>query len=101
MSDSPIDLSGKKIPKNVRAILNSGLEIQCTVKYDGLFNHNDLPMRRYLVQADIDWSKYWVKVLVVGEFPLDCGLFLQVPDTTGQELLQYGHQMETYVEQRV
>ena len=96
-----IDLSGKKIPKNVRAVLDSGFEIPCEVVYDGTFNHNDLPMRRYLVKAEIDWSRHWVKTLVIGEFPLDCGIFLQVPDTTGRELLQYAHQMQTYVEQRV
>lgn len=107
MNDSPdelgrkIDLSGKKIPKNVRAILDSGFEIQCEVKYDGLDHRGELPMRRYLVKAEIDWCKHWVKTLVIGEFPLDCAIILQVPDTTRGECLQYAHQMETYVEQRV
>jgi hypothetical protein len=95
-----VDLSGKKTPKNVRAILNSGIEVPCVVSYDGQ-QPNDPLMRRYLVKAEIDWCRYWVKTLVIGEFPLDCVLILKVPDTTNGELLQYAHQMETYVEQRV
>lgn len=99
--DRPLgDLSGKKTPKNVKAVLNSGLEIQCDTRYDGQAIDNPL-MRRYLVIAEIDWSKHWVKTLLVEELPLDVRLILRVPDTTPSEHKRYAAEMETWVARRV
>jgi hypothetical protein len=66
-----VDTSGKPIPKNVRAILNSGIEVPCAVKYDGTEMSSGELVRRYLVLAEVNWYKYWVKTLVVGEWPSD------------------------------
>lgn len=95
-----VDLSGKKIPKNIRAVLDSGFEIQCDTRYDGQATDNPL-MRRYLVIAEIDWSKHWVKTLLVEELPLDVRLCLRVPDTTSSEHKHYAAQMKTWIARRV
>ncbi len=66
---SKVDVSGKPIPKDVRAVLESGLEIRCGVKYDGK-EHDGT--RRYLVMAELDWNKHWIETLIIGELPADC-----------------------------
>lgn len=71
------DLSGKPKPENVRAVLNSGIEVKCELKYDGIDKNG---MRRHFVIAEIDWENYWPTTLVVGVFPTDCVLSLKVPD---------------------
>lgn len=71
------DMSGKPKPENVRAVLNSGIEVKCELKYDGIDKNG---MRRHFVIAEIDWENYWPTTLVVGVFPTDCVLSLKVPD---------------------
>jgi hypothetical protein len=104
--DSPlkIDTSGNPAPKNVRAILDSGIEIPCALHYDGRTAQD---MRRYLVIAEIDWYKHWVATLVVGEWPSDVQICLNVGKHTGpdqwltKEALQYAHHMEVVCEKRI
>lgn len=72
-----VDTSGKPKPENVRAVLNSGIEVKCELKYDGIDKNG---MRRHFVIAEIDWENYWPTTLVVGVFPTDCVLSLKVPD---------------------
>jgi hypothetical protein len=103
-----VDLSGRPIPKNVRVILNSGVELQCEVVYDGM-SRNDPNLRRFLIIAEIDWFKYWIKTIVVGENPEDVELIIPLPKTDPGEqtttpymyttLGQY--RMETIVEKRI
>lgn len=64
-----VDLSGRPIPKDVRVKLNSGMEIRCDVKYDGIDTSDDT--RRYVVFAEIDWENYWPLACFVGEYPRD------------------------------
>jgi hypothetical protein len=98
--DRKTDLSGKKKPKNVRAILNSGIEVPCEVQYDGQAE-DDPRMRRYLVKAECDWSKYWIKTLLVGECSVDVRIIVLVPNTTSAEHRQYAATMQTIFEKRV
>jgi hypothetical protein len=95
-----VDLSGRPIPKNVRAQLNSGFELQCEVAYDGE-SKNTKNMRRYLIKAEIDWYKHWISTLVVGEWPEDVELILDLPESEKGAVPQYFHQMTTYIEKRI
>lgn len=92
---SKVDLSGKPIPKDIRAILDSGLEIKCGVKYDGKEHDGS---RRYLVIAEVDWNKNWVTKMIIGEYPTDCYVALATHDVVGTEHERYAAQMEAVVE---
>jgi hypothetical protein len=105
-ADEPplVDTSGKAVPKNVRAILDSGLEIPCALKYDGIRDN----CRKYLVLAEsVDWYKHWVKTLVVGEWPSDVQLALSVgkhvdPEKWRKtEAFKYASQMRIECEKRI
>lgn len=74
-----VDLSGRPMPTNVRAIIDSGLEIPCVVTYDGL-QKSDQRIRRFKVKAEIDWTKNWVQMIVVGEMPIDATLIFNLPN---------------------
>jgi hypothetical protein len=79
--DFKVDLSGRPIPKNVRAIIDSGIEIPCDVSYDGLQKGTgDQQIRRFRVKAEIDWTKNWVRMVVVGEMPIDANLIFNLPN---------------------
>ena len=96
-----VDLSGRPVPKNVRAILNSGVELQCEVRYDGPSRNTD-NMRRYLVKAEIDWYKYWINTLVIGEWPEDVEMIVDLPASdTERDVPQYIHGMQTFWEKRI
>jgi hypothetical protein len=97
--DFKVDLSGRPIPKNVRAIIDSGIEIPCDVSYDGLQKGTD--KRRFKVKAEIDWGLHWIRLLVVGEFPEDVHLILSLPEKSMKDALQFQHQMNTVIEKRV
>ena len=98
-----VDTSGKPLPKNIRAILDSSIEIPCAIKYDGMSGD----LRKYLVIAEVDWYRHWVKVLIVGEWPSDVHLVL----CTGKEVdparwlasefHKYKSQMEVVIEKRI
>lgn len=74
--DRKVDLSGRPRPENIRVQLNSGVELKCDVKYDGMEDGR----RRYLVIAEIDWENYWPTTLIVGIYPADCMLSFKMPD---------------------
>jgi hypothetical protein len=99
----PVDTSGKPVPKNVRAIIDTGLEIPCALKYDGIRNN----LRKYLVIAEIDWYKHRVKTLIIGEWPSDVQLALFMgkhvnPETWHKtEAFKYSNQMEIVIEKRI
>jgi hypothetical protein len=95
-----IDLSNRPRPKNVRAVLNSGVEIPCEVRYDGP-SKNTKNVRRYLVKAEIDWYRYWINTLVVGEWPEDVELILDLPASDTNAVPQYIHGMQTLWEKRI
>lgn len=99
--DQPlVDLSNRPRPKNVRAMLNSGIEVQCEIAYDGP-SKNTVNVRRYKVKAEIDWYKHWISTLVVGEWPEDVELILDLPESDKDAVPQYVHQMQTYIEKRI
>lgn len=76
--DRPLrDLSGKPKPENVRVQLNSGIELQCELKYDGIDEEGG---RRYYIIAEIDWENYWPTTLIVGLYPTDVTLLFKMSD---------------------
>lgn len=93
-----IDLTGRPMPENVRVQLNSGIELPCEVVYDGMVHQDESAYRRYKITAEIDWSKHWVKTLVVGELPIDVRLIFDVENATGSECQQRARTMEVIVE---
>jgi hypothetical protein len=106
--DKPlVDTSGKPLPKNVRVILNSGVEIPCALKYDGTEMSAGVMVRKYLVIAEIDWYKHWVKTLVVGEWPSDVKFAFNTgkevdPETWRKtEAFKYANQMQLECEKRI
>jgi hypothetical protein len=102
LSNIKVDLSGRPAPTNVRAIIDSGFEVPCVVAYDGLQKDaRGQRVRRYLVKAEIDWGRHWIKLLVVGEFPEDVHLILSLPEKSMKDALQFQHQMRTVIEKRV
>lgn len=102
-----IDTSGKPVPTNVRVILNSGIEIPCVLAYDGVQMSAGVLVRRYKVKAEVDWYRYWVKTLVVGEWPSDVKLVLDTGKETNpekwltSEAYKYGSQMRIECEKRI
>lgn len=88
--DSRVDRSGKPKPKDVRVLLNSGIEVKCEVVYDGLDPDRT---RRFLVIAEIDWENYWPKELRVGEHPTDTTLSFRIPGLPDDEADDFAHQM--------
>lgn len=71
-----VDLSGKPNPKDVRVLLDSGIEVRCDVRYDGLDPDGT---RRFMVIAEIDWEKYLPTHLIIGEHPTDVTIIFKVP----------------------
>jgi hypothetical protein len=102
-----IDTSGRPVPKNVRVILNSGVEIPCTVTYDGEEISVGEKVRRFKVKAEVDWYKYWVKTLVIGECPSDAKIVFNTgKEVDGQrwlnsEAFKYASQMRIEIEKRI
>lgn len=72
--DRKLDLSGRPAPKDVRVRLNSGIEVRCEVRYDGIDDADNT--RRFLVIAELDWENYWPTTLLVGEVCNDVTLAL-------------------------
>lgn len=99
--DRKVDLSGKPVPKNVRAVIDSGLEIQCEVAYDGTVQEGTKYWRRYQVKAEIDWTKHWITTLIIGVHPIDVRLILDLPEANRKDALQFKHQMQVITEQSV
>lgn len=101
----PVDTSGKPLPKNVRAILDSGLEIPCVLKYVGVVESAGAQCRKYMVMAEVNWGKHWVKTLVIGEWPSDVQLAFDAGPPTAQwlesEAYQYRNQMDVVIEKRI
>lgn len=87
-----VDLSGRPAPKGVRAILNSGIEIECSVRYDG-HSTIDKRKRRFVIFAEIDWRKYNIERLILGEWPMDAEPVLKFPDTGDTELQEHIQRM--------
>lgn len=75
-----VDRSGRPKPKHVRVQLNSGIEVKCDVRYDGIDRTDDT--RRFLVIAEIDWENYYPKAMIAEECPTDAALILRVPGMT-------------------
>jgi hypothetical protein len=100
--DQPkVDLSNRPRPKNVRALLNSGILVQCETRYDGP-SQNTTNMRRYLIKAEIDWFQHWISILIVGEWPEDVELILDMPVSDKSAVPQYINQIkETIIEKRI
>jgi hypothetical protein len=102
-----VDTSGLPIPKNVRVILNSGFEIPCLVTYDGTEMSAGVMCRRFKVKAEVDWYKYWVKTLVIGECPSDAKIVFDTgKEVDGQrwlnsEAFKYANQMDVVIEKRI
>lgn len=80
--DQSVDLSGRPVPKGVRVVIESGLEVPCDVRYDG---RDEDGYRRYVVDAHTDWSKHVVSVLAVEEMPIDARLIIDMGDATDAE----------------
>lgn len=78
------DMSGRPVPKGVRVILDSGVEIPCEVRYDG-HSERDKRFRRYVITAEIDWLKHHIQTIVIDENPLDVHLIVQFPDSLDSE----------------
>jgi hypothetical protein len=81
-----IDTSGKPKPVNVRVQLDSGIEVKCDVRYNGV-NPNDGD-RLFTVIAEIDWENYRPTMLLVEEMPNDCEFRLRIaglPDELDEE----------------
>jgi hypothetical protein len=98
---SLVDLSDRPVPKNVRAILDSGIELQCELSYDGRQPPPKQNIRRYRVKAEINWLKHWIKTLVIGEYPADVALIIDLPESVTDDVRQYMMRMQTIVEKRV
>lgn len=76
--DAPkIDISGKPAPTNVRVQLDSGIEVKCEVRYDGI-NLIDGD-RLFVVIAEIDWENHHPKLLLVEDMPNDVEFRFRVP----------------------
>lgn len=71
-----IDLSGKPKPKGVRVQLDSGIEVKCDVRYDGINPHDG--DRLFTIIAEIDWENYRPKLILVEETPNDVEFRLRV-----------------------
>jgi hypothetical protein len=97
-----VDLSKRPIPKNVRAIIDSGFEVPCVVAYDGLQKDaRGQQVRRFKVKAEIDWTRHYIKILVVGEFPEDVHLIIDLPKAVSDDVRRYLGEMRTIIEKRV
>lgn len=70
-----VDLSGKPPPKGVSVILNSGVTVQCEVKYSGTAPNT----RLFTVLAEIDWENYHPMILSVAEMPRDVEFRFRIP----------------------
>lgn len=79
------DTSGKPKPENVRVRLESGLEIRCDLRYDGMEGQH----RRYLVLAELDWNKSTPVAMIVGVYPRDVMLGMRLSDDTPEYLINY------------
>ena len=80
------DLSGRPIPKGVRFLLNSGIEVPCEVVYDGR-SDGDARYRRYLIKAEVNWARHHVVKIIADENPIDVQLIMLLPDTLDSELM--------------
>jgi hypothetical protein len=85
-----IDVSGKPKPKDVRVLLNSGIEVKCEVRYDGLDPDGT---RRYCVIAEIDWENYFPTTLVIGEHPTDTTLVFRIPGIPDDKAQEFGNHL--------
>lgn len=73
---TPVDLSGKPKPQGVRVQLNSGIEVKCDCRFQGI-NPVDGD-RLFTIIAEIDWENYWPTKILVAEMPSDVEFRLRV-----------------------
>ena len=95
--DRPIDDSGRPEPENVVAILDSGMRVPCTVRYDGTEQTFRQMWRRYVVVAEVDWQKHRIDILEIGLMPTDVTMQIQVFDMPDHEWLDYAAHMRARV----
>jgi hypothetical protein len=93
------DVSGRPKPENIRVVLQSGLEVKCDIKYDGMQDG----YRRYFVMAEIDWENYWPTKLLVGALPSDVMLSFKMPDDMDMmtEGMRRARNLQTIIEKQV
>lgn len=95
--DRPIDTSGRPVPENVVAILDSGVRVPCGVRFDGWEHTHYGSWRRYVVVAEVDWQKHRIDILEIGSMPTDVTIQVQVHDMPDQEWLEYATHMRSRV----
>jgi hypothetical protein len=98
------DLSGRPVPKGVRVILDSGIEVPCEVKYDG-HSETDKRFRRYTFSAEVNWAQHHIEAILVDEYPMDVHLIAKFPDTLTSEVMaeqaRWMASVKTYVGKQV
>ena len=99
--DRPVDDSGKPVPENVVAILDSGVRVPCTVRFDGIEQAFSKLWRRYLVVAEVDWQKHRIDILEIGAMPTDVTIQVQVWDMPDHEWMEYAEHMQARVVKEV
>jgi len=93
-----VDDSGRPPPEDVVAILNSGVRVPCTVRYDGMSTGQyGRPLRRYLVLAEIDWENYQIDILEIGALPDDVTLGIKVSGLNDEDHIAYAAHMRAKV----
>lgn len=91
-----IDASGKPLPEDVRVQLNSGIEVKCDIRYDGIDTTDNT--RRFLVICEMDWENYFPKTLIVGLYPSDVTLCLRVPGASDDDHVRFSQSMRVVTE---
>lgn len=93
-----VDDSGRPVPEGVVAILDSGVRVPCTVRYDGMSTGQyGRPLRRYLVLAEIDWENYQIDILEIGALPGDVTLGIRVSGLNDEAHAAYASRMRANV----
>lgn len=93
-----VDDSGRPVPEGVVAVLNSGVRVPCSVRYDGLQKSSfGYVLRRYLVLAEIDWENYQIDTLEIGVLPKDVTLGIRVSGLNDEAHVAYASRMKANV----
>jgi hypothetical protein len=89
-----VDDSGRPVPEDVVAVLDSGVRVPCAVRYDGVDRNRS---RRYIVMAEIDWENYQIDVLEIGVLPYDVVLVIKVSGLNDEDHAKYVTHMRAKV----
>jgi hypothetical protein len=93
-----MDDSGRPVPEDIVAVLDSGVRVPCAVRYDGTqLGFGGKTLRRYLVMAEIDWENYQIDVLEIGVLPSDVTLGIRVSGLSDEDHVKYAAHMRAKI----